>query len=111
MSSANEKANARLEVALAVALGAGWDPAPPESGRQSIFLTEATSGSWVMAMPDPRGGVIALVASRAGEAPRQTIHTPDLTLHADLYDWLATDDLSTSASDMAAALRTLLEAR
>ncbi|MEW1568608.1 hypothetical protein AB0454_37245 [Streptomyces sp. NPDC093509] len=111
MTSNRATVDARLESALVQALGTTWQSAPSDTERRSIFVTDTTSGSWAMAMPDPRTGVIALVASGAGGAPRETIiFTPDLH-GTDLYDWLETADLTAAAASMAQSLRTALSTR
>ncbi|MET8855515.1 hypothetical protein [Streptomyces sp. NPDC004579] len=101
-------AEARLQVALAAALGHGWHtPGETNEHKRHItaFLTH-DSGMWAMFLPVPPGGVVALAAGHEDGRVRQTEpYTPDLDGYTDLYAWMATADLREAAGAMAAAIR------
>ncbi|MER5696120.1 hypothetical protein ACWDBO_29835 [Streptomyces mirabilis] len=103
-------AAARLGTALATALGAPWHPAAStDPERQTAFILETVSGSWAVAVPDPKGKQIALAAGHPGQDPHQAAtYKPDVDDETDLHDWLTTADLTGPAEEMAAALLTAL---
>ncbi|MFE2536879.1 hypothetical protein [Streptomyces sp. NPDC059371] len=109
MTPEHAAAEARLQAALATALDDGWRVPDEPQKHLTAFLTH-DSGSWAMFLPVPPIGLIALIAGREDGRPRQAEpYTPDLDKNTDLYEWLASGELTGPAQAMAASIRNVLK--